>query len=86
MKTKLHTLGEYIRAEHLPIYTISMAQGDGAPITECITPANPCQDSYSVAKAFTTVAIGMLWDEGKLRPEDKICDLLPEAFADRLCA
>ena len=81
MKMKLHALAEYIRAERLPVYTISMAQGDGDPITECISPANPCQDSYSVAKAFTTAAIGMLWDAEKLRTEDKICNLLPEAFA-----
>lgn len=81
MQTKLHAIADYIRSAHIPVYTISMAEGDGDPLTECITPANPCQDSYSVAKAFTTTAIGMLWDEEKLHTEDKIHALLPEAFA-----
>ncbi len=81
MKTKLHALAAYIRAEHIPVYTISMAEGDGDPITESILAGNPCQDSYSVAKAFTTAAVGMLWDAGLLRTEDRICDLLPEAFS-----
>lgn len=80
MRTKLHAIADYIRSEHIPVYTISMAEGDSNPITECIIPANPCQDSYSVAKAFTTVAVGILWDEGKLHTEDKICDLLPDFF------
>lgn len=81
MQNKLHALAAYIRSEHMPVYSISMAEGDGDPVTETIISANPCQDSYSVAKFFTTTAIGMLWDMQKLKTEDKICDLLPEYFS-----
>ncbi len=42
--------------------------------------ANPCQNTYSVAKLFTATAIGMLYDRGMLRLDEKICDL----FADEL--
>lgn len=80
MQSVFHALSEYIRAEHMPVYTVSMAEADGNPVTACITPANPCQNAYSVAKAFTTTAIGILHDEGSLHTDDKICSLLPAYF------
>lgn len=45
-----------------------------------VTPANPCQDGYSVAKAFTMTAIGMLYDDGLLSTDEKVVDI----FADEL--
>ena len=36
--------------------------------------SNPCQDSYSVAKAFVVTAIGMLVDEGMLSTDEKVSD------------
>ncbi|MBR5752408.1 MAG: beta-lactamase family protein [Clostridia bacterium] len=39
---------------------------------------SPCQDVYSVAKTFTMTAIGMLYDRGLLRMDDKICDILKD--------
>lgn len=45
-----------------------------------VTPANPCQNGYSVAKAFTMTAIGMLYDDGLLNTDEKIADI----FADEL--
>ena len=53
---------------------------DGKVETVTLNPANACQNSYSVAKAFTTTAIGMLWDDGLISTEDKIVDI----FADEL--
>ena len=49
-------------------------------------PANPCQNVYSVAKTFTMTALGLLYDRGLLRLEEKVCDILvdelPEAGMD----
>lgn len=35
-------------------------------------PCNRCNNSYSVAKAFTMTAIGILWDDGKLNVSDSL--------------
>ncbi len=41
-----------------------------------LEPCGRLNNSYSIAKLFINTAIGMLVDEGKLRLEDKITDLL----------
>ena len=43
---------------------------------ETIVPANPCCNGYSVAKAFTVTAIGMLYDKGLLKPDSLLTDIL----------
>ncbi len=48
--------------------------------TVTLSPGNACQNSYSVAKAFVTTAIGMLYDGGLLDPSERIVDI----FADKL--
>ena len=48
--------------------------------TVTITPANPCQNCYSVAKSFTVTAIGLVVDDGVLSTDEKIVDI----FADEL--
>lgn len=53
---------------------------DGKTQTVTLNPGNACQNSYSVAKAFTTTAIGMLWDDGLLSTDEKIVDI----FADEV--
>ncbi len=53
---------------------------DGKIDTVTLNPANACQNSYSVAKAFTTTAIGMLRDDGLLSTDERIVDI----FADEL--
>ena len=39
-------------------------------------PCTRCHNGYSVAKTFTTTAIGLLWDEGKLDTGDSLGDIL----------
>ena len=41
-----------------------------------INPANPTCNCYSVAKAFSVTAIGLLYDKGLLKPTDLITDIL----------
>ena len=43
---------------------------------EVINPANPTCNCYSVAKAFTVTAIGMLYDKGLVTPETLVVDIL----------
>lgn len=40
-------------------------------------PASNCHNGYSVTKAFVVTAIGLLFDDGLLRPENRVCDFLP---------
>ena len=58
------------------IYFVSEGDKDYNIRTQCITPANPCCNCYSIAKAFTVTAIGMLYDRGMLTPRMRLVDLL----------
>ena len=48
----------------------------------------PCSNCYSISKAFTATAIGLLYDMGKIDPDDYIADILadelPEKYDDNL--
>lgn len=61
------------------IYDFAYIGPEGSQYRQMI-PANPCNNSYSVAKAFTMTAIGMLWDRGKIHVEDRVYELLKEEF------
>ena len=54
----------------------------GVSETVTLHQANACQNSYSVAKAFTTTAIGMLWDDGLLNTDEKIVDIFHDELPD----
>lgn len=41
-----------------------------------IVPSNPNCNCYSVAKAFTVFAIGLLYDKGLVKPSDLVVDIL----------
>lgn len=45
-------------------------------------PCNNCNDSYSVAKAFVMTAVGLLWDDGLLRMEDRIADIFADVMPE----
>lgn len=75
----LNTARSFVEAHKVRIYDFSVQDETGIT-SEVFEPANPCQDSYSVAKLFTVTALGMLWDEKKLSFDEKITDL----FRDEL--
>ncbi len=60
-------------------YKITLIE-KGISETAIITPANGAQNSYSIAKAFTVTAIGMLHDQGLLDVNERVCDI----FRDEL--
>lgn len=41
-----------------------------------VIPANPTCNCYSVAKAFTVMGIGLLYDKGLIKPSDFVVDIL----------
>lgn len=63
------------------LYSITVVE-NGVFTTETVTPANKTNNCFSVSKAFTVTALGMLFDDGLLsvdeRPVDIFRDELPE--------
>lgn len=60
-----------IEALRLNLYDFAMYTS-GDVYMHRFHPCSNCLNSYSVAKLFVVTALGMLWDEGKIRMEDPI--------------
>ena len=52
---------------------------------EIINPANPNCNCYSVAKAFTVTAIGLLYDKGLIKLDMKVVDILKKYVPIDIC-
>ncbi len=68
------------RAAGYRMYFAAEGDSEGNFRLQSIEPANPCCNCYSVAKAFTVTAFGMLADRGLLAPEDKLAKYLSPLF------
>ena len=55
---------------------------DGKIETMRLQHTNPCQDTYSVSKAFVVTAIGMLVDRGLLRTDETLTDILADELPE----
>ena len=58
---------------------------NGKTLAECYWPyfsADKKHRMYSVSKSFTSAAIGMMIDEGRISLDDKVADLFPEYLPD----
>ena len=55
---------------------------DGVIETRQLQRTNPCQDTYSVSKAFVVTAIGMLVDRGLLRTDEILTDILADELPE----
>ena len=75
----INNLVQKIKEEQLNIYSIAVMDTNGLQ-EKRIYSADLATNSYSVAKAFTMTAIGMLWDRGQIRVEEKVYDILQEEF------
>lgn len=81
MNKMLTELNEFMKTQPFDIIRISEIHNGVADTLE-YKPENPCQNCYSVAKSFTMTAIGLLFDKGLVRPEDKVCDIMKEEFPE----
>lgn len=75
MSKFLFDLKNEIKKCEANVYSIAEYR-DGKVEALDIQKSNPCQDLYSVAKAFVVTAIGMLCDRGLLRTDEIITDIL----------
>lgn len=53
------------------LYTVAVMNDDGI-FHHRFQPCSLCHNGYSVTKAFVVTAVGLLYDDGLIRPEDKI--------------
>ena len=64
------------KATGLNIYAIAAMDSDGHSYRAQITPANPTNDVYSVAKAYAVTGVGLAYDAGLLSPDANVPELL----------
>ena len=65
----------------IEIYSITQI-GEGYTESRTVKASAACHNSYSVAKAFVVTAIGMLYDAGLLKTDEKVYDILREDFPE----
>ena len=68
---------EFAKASTPDLYWLTVIE-DGVSQTRQISPSNQTNNCYSVSKAFTVTALGMLFDEGKLSVDEKIVDIFKD--------
>ena len=78
MSAFLKDLEKFIETQPFEIIRASVIHADGTAETLEGVDSNPCQNTYSVAKLFITTAIGILYDRGVLKLDEKVCDILKE--------
>ncbi|MBQ1217871.1 MAG: beta-lactamase family protein [Clostridia bacterium] len=78
----LAALSQIIRDRGWNIYRIARISEDGTVEEETLQKGNRCTNVYSIAKAFCVAAAGVLYDEGKWSPDEKILSVL----GDEVCA
>lgn len=71
----------------LNVYFVAEGDRDMHIRRQTVTPANPCCNGYSIAKAYTGLAVGLLYDRGLLTPESRalpfLAGLLPDGIDER---
>lgn len=66
-----------IAALGLNLYDVALCTADGIRSAK-FQPCNACNDSYSIGKAFVMTAVGLLYDEGLIRVEERLSAYLGE--------
>lgn len=75
----LEQFAEEIDRLHYHVYRIAEIRGEHVYAKDLL-PASACLNSYSIAKAFTVTAAGLLYDRGLLSPDERIVDIFQEEF------
>lgn len=70
---------QFIRGRGYNVYSVCEWK-DGKTLSEELKPANRANNCYSLSKSFTSAAVGMLEQEGKLRRGDRIADYIGDLF------
>ena len=87
----IEAFASFIKERNINVYRVAAMNGDGSAAAVTLQDCNLAQNSYSIAKFFTLTAIGMLWDEGLIRLDEKLSDIfgdlcpsdMPEEWKNR---
>ena len=77
-------LSAFLDGEPYDVIRISACTVGGEVETLERTKLAYCQNTYSVAKFFTMTAIGLLYDKGLVKPEDRLYDILKDEFPENI--
>ena len=75
---------DFIKQNNINVLRFAEIKDGGAPEEVTLVPSNPCQNSYSVAKAFVVTGIGMLYDKGMLTPESRLLDIMGDEMPENM--
>lgn len=78
MSKFLECLKVEIEKRNANVFRIAEMKGDSEIEVIDLVETNACQDIYSVAKAFTVTAVGMLCDRGLLSPDEIVTNILSD--------
>ena len=77
----IEKLAKAAKENNFNVYRITEICGDKST-TEVITPSNDCNNVYSISKAITSTALGVLYDEGKISLDDNIYDFFADDYPE----
>lgn len=83
MSRFLDDMAREIKRLNLNILRIAETSPDGPAEAMDLKPASICLNSYSVSKAFTAAAVGILYDRGLLRMDERVTDILRAYLPER---
>lgn len=74
-----------VEKRKIPLHSVLIAQHGNLLFEKYYAPycRNKLQRMFSVTKSFTSLAIGLLEQEGKISLQDPICDYFPEYLPGR---
>lgn len=76
MESHINEIVEAIKKSGANVYAVSEI-ADGVQRTVHLIPDSVCRSVYSVSKTYVMVAIGLLYDEGKLTPQSTMEEIFP---------
>ena len=79
--TLLEVLTNTAKVKNLPVISVAVSTADGLD-SSTIMSGNPCQNCYSVTKVYCVTAIGMLYDEGKIKTTDTIGEIFKDEIKE----
>ena len=78
--TLLNALRKVATNQNLPVFSIAVSDKNEVK-SSTVKAGNPCQNCYSVTKVYCVTAIGMLYDEGKIKTTDTIGEIFKDEIA-----
>lgn len=77
----INKMTKAIKEKGFNLFSLTVIE-NGEEKTVSFQPVNPCNDIYSVSKAFIVTGIGLLYDDGLIDVEEKVVDIFADSLPD----